>query len=155
MRKSLRKIHLYAFAWENYPLLFRTLKAAWLVRRHLRERTPSPHFGAAVQAVNLLYLPPQPGWHVSDPERIARFASFVINFPVTWGKCVHQSLITYRLLNGYGIPAKVCFGVNQQTPETDGHAWVVTLTEPKQAFAESQDPLQRFKLIYTSPLPES
>lgn len=152
--RHLLKFYRYAFAWENYPLLVRALRAAWLVRWHLRERAPSPHFSAVLPAVNQLYLPPQPSWRISEAEKIARFAGFVVNFPVAWGRCVQQSLIAYRLLNGYGIPAKICFGVNSDAADNDGHAWVITLSDPPRPFAETSDPRARFKLVYASPLPE-
>lgn len=151
--RHLLKFYRYAWAWENYLLLVRTLRAAWLVRRHLRERALSPHFASALPAINQLYLPPQPGWRISDAAKIARFASFVVNVPVMWGRCLQQSLITYRLLNGYGIPAKICFGVSRDEANNEGHAWVVTLDDPPRLFAEAHDPRERFKLVYASPLP--
>jgi hypothetical protein len=153
--KRLLGFYKYAFAWENYLLLGRALHAAWLVRRHLAEKAASPHFSSSLNAVNRMYLPPQPGWKISDPEKIARFASFVINVPVTWGRCVQQSLIAYRLLNGYGIPAKVCFGVSRDESNADGHAWVVRLNEPGQGFGEANHPSGNFQLVYSSPLPET
>jgi hypothetical protein len=148
--KRLLKFYRYAFVWENYPLLARTLYAAWLVRRSINERAPSPHFSSALSAVEKLYLPQQANWKISDIEKIAHFAGFVVNFPVTWGKCVQQSLIIYRLLNGYGVPAKICFGVSLIDSQNDGHAWVIT---PSGVFAESDDPRHRFRTIYTSPRP--
>jgi len=151
--KRLLKFYRYAFAWENYPLLARAIRAAWLVRRRLPEPTPSPHFASALAAVEALYLPPQPGWKVSDAEKIVRFAAFAVGFPAEWGKCVQQSLIAYRLLNGYGIPAKICFGVSRVEPSSEGHAWLIKLSEPERAFAEAVDPRERFTPVYTSPLP--
>jgi hypothetical protein len=156
--KRLRKFYRYAFAWENYLLLARAVRAARLVRRHLPEPAVSPHLGSALAAVEQLYLPPQPGWKISDEAKIARFAAFVVGFPVEWGKCVQQSLIVYRLLNGYGVPARICFGVsrNQATGKdgvSEGHAWVVKLNEPDHAFAEIDDPRERFTLIYASSPP--
>lgn len=152
--KRLLKFYRYAFAWENYLLLARAIRAAWLVRKVLPENIPSPHFASALCVVEKLYLPPQPGWTISSEEKVVRFASFVINFPVEWGKCVQQSLIVYRLLNGYGIPARICFGVSRDDSSTDGHAWVIRLDEPERAIAETADPRERFKLVYASPLPE-
>jgi hypothetical protein len=148
--KRLLKFYRYAFAWENYPLLARTIHAAWLVRRLLGKQSSSPHLSSALAVVEKLYLPPQPGWTVSHPEKIARFAGFIVNLPFNWGKCVQQSLISYRLLNGYGIPAKICFGVNRNESVSDGHAWVTTGGE---TFAETTDPGERFKIVYTSPNP--
>jgi len=152
--RRLLKFYKYAFAWENYLLLARAISAALLVRQHLEGRTASPYFAASLNAVDRLYLPPQPGWKISDAEKIVRFASFVVNFPVTWGKCVQQSLIAYRLLNGYGIPARICYGVSLNESSNNGHAWVVRLSEPERAFAEKSDPREKFKLVYTSPLPD-
>jgi hypothetical protein len=156
--KHLLKFYRYAFAWENYLLLARAVRAARRVRRHLPEQAVSPHFGAALTAVEQLYLPPQPGWKISDEVKIARFAAFVVGFPVEWGKCVQQSLIVYRLLNGYGIPARICFGVRRSQASgkgivSEGHAWVVKLNEPDRAFAEINDPRERFTLVYASSLP--
>ncbi len=151
--KHLLKFYRYVFAWENYLLLARAVQAARLVRRHLSEQALSPHFASALTAVEQVYLPSQPGWKVSDEMKIARFAAFVVGFPVEWGKCVQQSLIVYRLLNGYGIPSRICFGVSRDQASNEGHAWVVKLNEPDQAFAETADPHERFTLVYASPLP--
>jgi hypothetical protein len=159
--KRLLKFYKYAFAWENYLLLARAIRAALLVRRSLAENAVSPHLASSLNAVNLMYLAPQPGWKISTtsdseegPEKIALFASFVVNFPYAWGKCVQQSLITYRLLNGYGIPARICFGVSRDEPSDTGHAWVVRLSDPGQAVGEKSHPRDRFKLVFTSPLPQ-
>lgn len=153
--KHLLKFYLYIFDWENYLLLARTIQAARLVRQHLPEREPSPLFSSALQAVSHFYLPAQPGWRISDERKIVRFAGFVTNFPIEWGKCVQQSLIVYRLLNAYGIPAKVCFGVSREQKSPDGHAWVVKLDEPNRPLTESTDPRERFTMVYASPLPET
>jgi hypothetical protein len=145
----------YAFAWENYLLLARTIQAAQLVRRHLPEQTGSPKLASAIAAVEPLYLPAQPGWRISEAEKIARFAGFVVGLPQTWGRCVQRSLIIYRLLNAYGIPARLCFGVNRQDQQLDGHAWVEKLAEPRRAFYESGDPYERYLPVYTSALPKN
>jgi hypothetical protein len=143
----------YAFAWENYLLLARTLQAARLVRRHLSAQASSPKLASAIAAVELLYSPPQHGWHISDEEKIAQFAAFVVGMPQMWGRCVQRSLIVYRLLNAYGIPARLCFGINRQDQQLDGHAWVEKLSEPRRAFAESSDPYEHYLPVYTSSLP--
>lgn len=135
-------------------MLVRAIQAAWLVRKFLSEDAPSPHFASALGVVEKIYLLPQPGWKISSDEKVVHFASFVVNFPVQWGKCVQQSLIAYRLLNGYGIPAKVCFGVSRDEQSTDGHAWVVRLDQPERAIAEKVDPRERFKIVYASPHPD-
>ncbi len=147
--KRLLKFYRFAFAWENYLLLVRAIAAARLVRRLLKEETSTPGLAAALSAVKGVYLPPQPGWQISEAKRVALFAGLVVNLPVSWGRCVQQSLITYRLLNGYGVPAKICFGIRCDNPTRDGHAWVVTMDG-----SEEVDPDERFQLIYTSHLPE-
>ena len=152
--RHLLKFYRYIFEWENYLLLARAIEAARLVRRHLPEQAISPQFGSALTVVDRLYLPPQIGWAISEEEKIARFAAFVINFPVEWGKCVQQSLIVYRLLNGYGIPAKICFGVSRDQTTTDGHAWVEKLSEPERPFAELSNPREKFTVVFTSPCPK-
>lgn len=151
----LLKFYRYIFGLENYLLLARTVQAAWRVRRLLPDRLPSPYFASALDAVDKIYLSPQKGWTISDEEKIARFAGFVVNFPTQWGKCVQQSLVIYRLLNGYGIPAKICFGVSRDQNSNDGHAWVIKLSEPERPFAEDVDPRERFKTVYISPIPEA
>jgi len=152
--KHLLKFYRYIWGWENYLLLARTIQAARLVRRHLPEQALSPHFASALTAVEGLYLPPQPGWKISEAEKIARFAAFVTAFPVEWGKCVQQALIVYRLLNGYGIPAKICFGVSRNASANEGHAWVIKLGEPSRPFGEKTDPNENFTMVYTSPYPD-
>lgn len=151
--KHLLKFYRYMFNWENYLLLARTIQAARLVKQVLPEQSLSPHFASALSVVDGMYLPKQAGWNISDDRKIARFAAFVTNVPTEWGKCVQQSLIVYRLLNGYGVPAKICFGVSRNPDSTDGHAWVVKLGEPERPFAESVNPHERFTLVYVSPLP--
>jgi len=151
--RPLLKCYRYAFAWENYLLLARAIKAAWLVRRHLGGRAVAPRLEAALPAINALYLPPQPHWRISEVDKVARFSSFVARFPTTWGRCLQRSLITYRLLNGYGTPARLCLGVSRAAPGGDGHAWVVRLGDGGRAFAEAADPRERFTPVYASPLP--
>lgn len=153
--KHLLKFYRYIFGWENYLLLVRTIQAARLVRRHLPGREPSPLFSSALAVVPHFYLPPQKGWKISDERKIVSFAGFVTNFPIEWGRCVQQSLIVYRLLNAYGFPAKVCFGVGPNQGSPEGHAWVVKLDEPDRLLTESTDPRQRFTMVYVSPLPEA
>lgn len=153
--KHLLKFYRYMFDWENYLLLVRAINAARLVREHLPEQALSPRFGSALTAVEQLYLSPQTGWKISDDKKIARFAAFVTAFPVEWGKCVQQSLIVYRLLNGYGIPAKICFGVSRDETLKEGHAWVIKLSEPQHPFAERTDPREKFTMIYTSVHPKA
>jgi hypothetical protein len=151
--KQLLKFYRYACAWEDYLLLARTIEAAWLVRRHLREGAVTPRLEAALPAVTALYLPPQPRWHISDAEKIARFASVAVLFPTRWGRCLQRALIMYRLLNGYGIPTRVCLGIDPAHPQADGHAWVTRLSDHGRPFAETPDPRERFTLIYASRLP--
>jgi len=153
--KKLFRFYRYIWGWENYLLLARTIRAARLVRKYLPQGQPSPDFASALASVEKLYLSPQSNWTISDDEKIARFAGFIVGFPVEWGKCVQQSLIVYRLLNGYGKPARVCFGVSRNQQSNDGHAWVVKLGEPERPFAERTDPRERFKTVYSSPLPEA
>ncbi len=151
--RRIRQVIHYGRAWRHYLLLARTLRAAWLVRRYLPERQASPHLAGAIAAVEKLYLPPQPGWDEVEAETIMRFAGFVVGVPLTWGRCVQRSLIAYRLLNGYGIAARFCCGVNQQDQNLDGHAWVEKLSEPKHALGERTDPYLRYLPVYSSPLP--
>ena len=152
--KHLLKFYRYIFAWENYLLLARTIQAARLVRQVMPEKSLSPHFASAVSAVDDMYLQKQPGWHISDDRKIVWFAAFATNFPTEWGKCVQQSLILYRLLNGYGIPAKICFGVSRNPDSNEGHAWVVKLSNPECPIAESVNLRERFTLVYSSPMPD-
>ncbi len=153
-RKRIRQAVEYGTVWQNYLLLARTLHAALLVRRHLAERQASPSLAATIAAVDKLYLPPQRGWSGVEAATIMRFAGFVVGVPLTWGRCVQRSLIAYHLLNGYGIPARFCCGVNRQDQELDGHAWVERLSEPRQSLGESNDPYARYLPIYHSPLPK-
>lgn len=138
---------------ESWSLLIRTLVAVLLVQRHLRDRRPSPNLAAAISAVEKLYLPPQAGWSITRPQLIARVAHLIINTPWSWGKCVQQSLITYRLLNGYGIPCRICYGVSLANTEESGHAWIRVVNPADQRLAGSPEPLDRFRVVYISPVP--
>ena len=82
--KHLLRFYRYIFDWENYLLLARAIEAARLVRKHTPERAVSPHFGSALAAVDQLYLPPQTGWKISDEQKIARFAAFVMERWMGW-----------------------------------------------------------------------
>lgn len=140
---------------ENYPLLFRALTAAWRVWRVLPERRANPSLGPAINAIGEIYLAPQPGWKIEAPDKIAKIADLMTRFPFKWGRCVQHSLITYRLLNGYGIPANICYGIpiDESTSETEGHAWVRTLRESDRWLTGPDDPEARFKVIFVSPSP--
>ncbi|MBI1765777.1 MAG: lasso peptide biosynthesis B2 protein [Acidobacteria bacterium] len=153
MQKRIRQVFEYGAAGQNYLLLARTLHTAWLVRRQLAARQSSPQLATTIAAVEKLYLPPQPGWTGIPAETILRFAGFIVGVPLTWGRCVQKSLIAYRLLNGYGIPARFCCGVNRQQQTLDGHAWVEKLSEPGCALSESRDPYRFYLPVYTSPMP--
>lgn len=141
--------------WENYLLLTRTLHAAWLVRRQLTDNRSSPQLAAAIQAVKVLYLPAQSGWSGPTANTVMRFAGFVTGVPRSWGRCVQRSLIAYRLLNGYGIPARVCFGIHRADQARDGHAWVEILTELPTVLGEQRDPYENYLPVYASPLPHA
>ena len=150
---QLRNFYRYAFSGENYWLLVRVLRAAWQVRQVIRDSSVTPKLMSALPAINSFYLPPQTNWRLSDAKKVAWFANFIVNFPVRWGKCLQRSLIVYRLLNGYGEPARLYIGVNEQDAAADGHVWVVRLCDGDRVFAEAVEPRERFTVIYTSPLP--
>jgi hypothetical protein len=151
--RALLKFRRYVWSWENYLLLARTVAAARLVRRRLGASAATPKLAAALPVVNDFYLPPQPGWQISDAEKVARFASFVVNFPTPWGQCLQRSLIVYRLLNGYGIAARLCIGVDREDAARDGHVWVINVKDGGRPVGESVEPRARYQTIFASPLP--
>lgn len=151
--RQLRNFYRYAFARENYWLLARGLRAAWQVRRVLPDSSVTPKLVSALPTINSFYLSPQPNWRLSDAKKIAWFANFIVNFPVRWGRCLQRSLIVYRLLNGYGEPARLFIGVDERDATAEGHVWVVRLCDGDRVFAEAVEPRERFTVIYTSPLP--
>lgn len=153
MLQRLLKHYRLCLAWENYLLLARAIAAARLVRRALPEKDPGPNLGPAIAAAEKFYLPPQPGWMISDPRRIPRFAALVANYPRPWGRCVQQSLIAYRLLNGYGIPAKICYGISRARPRNEGHAWIEPCRKEDAAILGEHRHDREFQLVYQSPLP--
>jgi hypothetical protein len=149
----------YGWSAAHYRLLARALRATWRVRRQLAESSGapqrSPHLAAAIAAVEPLFLTPQPGWQAVNPETIVRFAGFVAGIPLNWGRCVQRSLIAYRLLNGYGIPARICFGIHRQDQGLDGHAWVELLSAPQQALGEQQNPYEKYLPVFQSTPPNT
>lgn len=151
--RRLLKFYKYAFAWENYLLLWRAIQAARLVRLHLNDQSPSPNLTAAIRAVAPLYLLPQPDWQISNLDKIARFAHLIVSVPTTWGQCVQQSLIAYHLLNGYGAPARIFFGIKKGDAVREGHAWVARLDHPEEAFGEWTNPHEKFAVVYSSSEP--
>ena len=150
---QLRNFYRYVFAWENYQLLARVIRTAFQVRQLIRDPSITPRLASALPAIDSFYLPPQPNWRLSDAKKIAWFANFIVNFPIRWGKCLQRSLIVYRLLNGYGEPARLCIGVDEQDLTAEGHVWVVRLRDNNRVFAEAIEPRDRFTVIYVSPLP--
>jgi hypothetical protein len=164
MEAKLFKLSRAMLVRENYPLLFRAISAAWLVWRVLPERRVNPSLGPAIRAVDEIYLAPQPGWKITEPEKIAKIADLLTRLPLPWGRCVQHSLITYRLLNGYGIPASVCYGIpaDEATGETEGHAWVRTVRESDRRLGGSDNagnpgnpgnPGAGFRVVFVSPRP--
>jgi hypothetical protein len=151
--QPLRNFYRYAFAAENYWLLLRVVRAAWHVRQVLPDSSITPKLVSALPTIDSFYLPPQPNWRLSDAKKIAWFANFIVNFPTRWGRCLQRSLIVYRLLNGYGEPARLLIGVDKQDATAEGHVWVVRLCDGDRVFAEAREPRERFTVIYTSPLP--
>lgn len=149
--RSWLKIYRYMWGWENYLLLARTWQAARLVKRMLN--APSPSLKDAIATVPPCYLAPQADWRISDPTKIYLFAHWMTGVPADWGHCVQRSLMVYRLLNGYGIPAHMQFGIRRDDATQAGHAWVYTLNEPQRAFGEAENPLERFLPVFTSALP--
>ena len=153
------KFYRYVWEWENYVLLARTWQAARLVKGLLN--APSPSLKDSIVAVAPCYLAPQTHWRISDPAKIYLFAHWMTGVPVDWAsdeasderRCVQRSLVVYRLLNGYGIPTRVQFGIRRDDKTQPGHAWVYTLSEPQRAFGETENPLERFLPVFTSALP--
>lgn len=148
------KFYRYAFHWENYLLLSRVIQTALLVRQRAPNLAITPKLSSVLPVIDSFYLEPQPHWRLSDAKKVAWFANFIVNFPVRWGGCVQRSLILYRLLNGYGNPARLCIGVPTQAEIAHMHVWIMRLCDGGQGFAESFEPRDRYQIIYTSPLPE-
>lgn len=138
---------------ESLLLLLRTLGAARVVRGALAGCGIDPNLAPAIRAVESVYLPPQAGWRISDPRLIASAAIVMTTLPRRWGRCVQQSLITYRLLNGYGIPAKVCYGVSIANPDQSGHAWIRAVNPSDQELVGSREPLDHFRVVFVSAVP--
>jgi hypothetical protein len=152
--RQLLKFYRYAWRWENYLLLGRVVQTALLVRRRIREKSVTPKLQPYLfPVIDSFYLQPQPHWQLSDAKKVAWFANFIVNFPVRWGGCLQRSLIIYRLLNGYGEPARLCLGEPLHDSTADGHVWVIRLCDKGKGFAESFEPRERYNIIYTSPFP--
>lgn len=149
----LRALQRYGLSWENYLLLGRTLAAACQVRLRVKDPSPTPPISSILPIINEFYLSPQTAWHISDAEKIAWFANFIIKFPFTWGRCVHRSLIVYKLLNGYGIPARLIIGITPGQEEIAGHVWVSRPGDGNRAFAEADDPTRKYLPVFTSARP--
>lgn len=145
----------YGLKWENYLLLGRTLSAARQVRHLVRDQSPTPPISTILPIINDFYLAPQTAWHISDAEKIAWFANFITKFPVAWGRCVHRSLIVYKLLNGYGIPARLIIGIVPGREDLAGHVWVSRIGDGNQAFAEAEEPTKKYLPVFSSALPKS
>lgn len=149
MRRSLFRYAGYALSCENYALLWRAIAAAWRLRSLLPDSRAETPLLPAIEAARGFRLDRQPGWTISSPEKIVLFAAWVARQPPVSGLCVQQSLIAWRLLNGYGIPARICFGISRESPATSGHAWVEALrpADRKRLPLFDSSP---FQLVYAS-----
>lgn len=142
---------------ENYLLAGRAIRIAWQVWRALPERRSSPHLGPAIRAAAVLNadsaLKSRAGARkIADPGRIVWLADLLTRLPVRWGRCVQQTLITFRLLNDYGIPASICYGIPRDNPVGEGHAWV-RLWQPEDRALLPPEPLDRFRIVFILPTP--
>jgi hypothetical protein len=137
--------------WPNWRQVSRTVQAAWWVWRTMRGAGISPGVRRAIEAAESAYQPPQPGWRGAAPREVQRWAGRLVRFPRRWGRCVQESLIVYRTLNGYGIPATFCLGLSTEYSSEVGHAWVETLsTSQEDALPLPREP---FLIVYRSPRP--
>jgi hypothetical protein len=135
--------------WRYGCLLFRTLQAAWWVERTLRGAGVSPGIERAIRAVERAYLPPQPGWNGVAPDEVRRLAARLVRLPRRWGRCLQESLITYRILNGYGVPVTLCLGLSRERPSEVGHAWVDLEGAPPRSGSPSE--MGAYRVVYRSP----
>ena len=149
----LRSLQRYGLSWENYLLLGRTLTAARQVRHLVKDPSPTPPISSILPIINEFYLSPQTAWHISDAEKIAWFANFITKIPFPWGRCVHRSLIVYKLLNGYGIPARLMIGIIPGKEDVAGHVWVSRVSDGNRAFAEAEEPTAKYLPVFTSARP--
>ena len=137
--------------WPNWRQVSRTVQAAWWVWRTMRGAGISPGVRRAIEAAESAYQPPQPGWRGAAPREVQRWAGRLVRFPRRWGRCVQESLIVYRTLSGYGIPATFCLGLSTEYSSEVGHAWVETLsTSQEDALPLPREP---FLIVYRSPRP--
>jgi hypothetical protein len=154
LNSRLRKIWREILVPENYLLVGRALVVAWRVRQVLPESEVTPHLGPAIRAIGLLKVEPRGGWTISNPRKILLIADLLVRLPFRWGLCVQRSLIAWRLLNGYGIPASVCYGVPIGSDAArEGHAWIRLWREADRHAIDEPEPLDRFQIVFISPAP--
>lgn len=122
--RDLIKISGYLFESENYLLLARVIRTAWLVHGWLAGEPLTPGLKPAIEAIEKAGIDPRRNWRISDCQKIFAASRLVVRFPRRWGACVHQSLITYRLLNGYGFASTINLGISKGGNPDEGHAWV-------------------------------
>jgi hypothetical protein len=136
---------------ERWEELHRTVQAAWWVWRVMRGAGLSPGLRRAIETAERAYQPPQAGWRGVDPQQVQRWAARLVRLPRRWGRCVQESLIVYRTLNGYGIPATFCLGLSPDRPSEVGHAWVEIISPGEELrLLLPRDP---FLIVYRSPRP--
>jgi len=114
----------YLFEAENYLLAARTVQAAWLVRGWLSGEPREPGIRPTIHAIEKARIPRVNSWRISDYRKVLGAAGLAVRFPFRWGACVHQSLIAFRLLCGYGISASINLGILKDESPDSGHAWV-------------------------------
>lgn len=128
--RRLMKLLGYLFEPENYALAVRAVHSAWLVRGWLSEEPRSPGLKPAIAAVEKAHIAPRRNWRISDSGKILGASGLIVRLPYRWGACVHQSLIAYRLLNGYGFAATINIGIPKDGSSEEGHAWVTADGKP-------------------------
>ncbi|MFZ4627158.1 MAG: lasso peptide biosynthesis B2 protein [Blastocatellia bacterium] len=134
---------------ERWEELHRTVQAAWWVWQVMRGSGLSPGVRRAIEAAEKASLAPQGGWRGADPRQVQRWAARLVRFPRRWGRCVQESLIVYRTLTGYGIPATFCLGLSPDRPNEVGHAWVEVISPGEELrLLLPRDP---FLVVYRSP----
>lgn len=138
----------FLFEAENYLLAARTIRAAWMVRGWLSGEPREPGIRPTIHAIEKARIPRVNGWRISDYRKILRAAGLAVRFPYGWGACVHQSLITYRLLCGYGIPGSINLGIKKDDSLDSGHAWVTVAGSDFDHHTGTQ-----FRIVYRSDTP--
>lgn len=76
------------------------------------------------EVVNRISQPPPMSRTLANPRRLGRIVSRVLRLGPWRARCLHTSLVLFRLLREQGDPAELVIGLPREPRDKDAHAWI-------------------------------